>query len=171
MSLRPDIHTLRDLGHHQTLYDWGIQFYNIPAALQTGFTSADLNSRCTSANIPARSVNPIEINLRGHKVFQHGTVEYGNTLNLTLYETVDSKVQDFLNAYMNMQWVPGTGAQIAKTLNQCCFVLTLLDSENEPTYSYNIIGAWLKEFRPSGDLGSDNAVLSWNTTWQFDYYI
>lgn len=170
MSLRPDINTLRNIGHHQTLYDWGIQFYNLPSLL-TGFTSADLNSRCTSATLPSRSISSIEINLRGHKVFQHGIVDYGNQLNLSIYETQDSKVQDFLNAYMNMQWTPITGSQVPKTLNQCCFVLTLLSSENEPTYTYNIIGAWLQSFKPSGNLGSDSAVLSWDTVWQFDYYI
>ena len=44
MSLRPDILTLRDLGHHASKYNWGIQFVTLPSLL-TGFTSADLNTR------------------------------------------------------------------------------------------------------------------------------
>ena len=170
MSLKPDISQLRALGHHQTTYDWGIQFFNLPSLL-TGFTSADLNTRCTSSTIPTRSIEPITINLRGHKVFQHGIVNYGNTLSLTLYETMDSKVQDFLGAYMNMQWSPITGTQVPKSLNQCCFLLTLLDSYHNETFSFTIIGAWLQDYKPSGELGSDSNVLSWNTTWQFDYFI
>jgi hypothetical protein len=170
MGLRPEISTVRELGHHQALYDWGIQFFNLPSLL-TGFTSADLNTRCQSANIPVMSIEEIPINLRGHKVFQHGIVNYGNTLDLTLYETQDSKVQDFLKAYMNMQWTPITGSQVPKSLNQCCFLLSLLNSENEQTYQYTIIGAWLKGYEASGSLGSDSQVLSWSTHWQFDYWI
>ena len=170
MSLRPDIATVRDLGHHQSLYDWGIQFYNLPSII-TGFTSADLNTRCQSSTIPTTSIQEIEINLRGHKVYQHGIVNYGNTLDLTLYETEDSKVQDFLRAYMNMQWTPITGSQVPKSLNQCCFILTLLNSENQPTFSYNIIGAWLKGYEASGSLGSNSEVLSRNCHFQFDYWL
>jgi hypothetical protein len=117
------------------------------------------------------SIEEIPINLRGHKVFQHGIVNYGNTLDLTLYETQDSKVQDFLKAYMNMQWTPITGSQVPKSLNQCCFLLSLLNSENEQTYQYTIIGAWLKGYEASSSLGSESQVLSWSTHWQFDYWI
>ena len=171
MSLRPTIQELSQLGHHQSLYDWGIQFYNLPQILGGNFTSADLNTRCQTATIPSRSMEPITINLRGHKVFQHGIVDYKNQLQMTLYETQDSKVQEFLGKYMDMQWTPITGSQVPKSLNQCCFVLTLLTSENEPTFSFNIIGAWLESYEPSGSLGSESAVLSWTANWRFDYFI
>jgi len=171
MSLKPTIEDIRSLGHHQTTYDWGIQFINIPQML-SGFTSADLNTRCTTADIPSRSMDEIPIQLRGHKVFQHGIVSYKNKLNMTLYETMDSKVQDFLAAYMNMQWTPITGTQVPKSLNQCSFLLTLLDSEHNPTYYYTIIGAWLQDFSPAGGLQSTSSdVLTWNCTWTFDYFI
>lgn len=170
MSLRPSIAEVQALQHHQALYDWGIQFINLPSMI-TGFTSADLNTRCQSATLPRKSFENIPINLRGHKVFQHGTINYGNELTLTLYETQDSKVQDFLNAYMNMQWTPITGSQVPKSLNQCAFLLTLLNSENSPVYQYTILGAWLESYTPSGDLGSDSAVLSYTTNWRFDYWL
>jgi hypothetical protein len=170
MSLRSTISEVRNIGHHQSLYDWGIQFFNLPSIL-TGFTSADLNTRCQTANLPSKSIDEIEINLRGHKVFQHGKINYKNKLNLTLYETQDSKVGDFLDAYMNMQWTPITGSQVPKSLNQCCFLLTLLDSENNARKNFTIIGAWLQDYTPSGDLGSDSAVLSYNTVWTFDYWL
>lgn len=171
MSLKPTIENLRDLGHHQSLYDWGIQFFNIPSALKSDFTTAELNTRCTSSTIPTRSIEEMTINVRGHKVFQHGIVNYGNTLDLTLYETIDSKVQDFLVACMNMQWTPITGTQVPKSLNQCNFLLTLLDSQHNPTFNYTIVGAWLKGYEASGSLGGDSSVLQWNTHWQFDYWI
>ena len=119
-----------------------------------------------------RNRTPIPINLRGHKIFQHGIVNYKNTLQLTMYETMDSKLQDFLSAYMDMQWMPVTGVQVPKSLNQCAFLLTLLDSEHNPTKYYTILGAWLQNFEPGGQLQSTaSEVLTYNTTWQFDYYI
>lgn len=170
MSLRPSIEQVRGLQHHQSMYDWGIQFFGLPNIL-SGFDSDDLNTRCQTVDLPSRSIEEISIDLRGHKVFQHGKINYGNTLAMTLYETQDSKVQDFLNAYMNMQWTPITGSQVPKSLNQCNFVLSLLNSENSPTYQYTIVGAWLKDYKASGSLGSNSEVLSWNLTWQFDYFI
>ena len=168
-DLRPTIDQFRGLGHHQTTYDWGISFISLPSIL-TGFDSADLNTRCTSAQLPARKINAIELNLRGHKIYQHGTVDYGNSITLNLYETSDQKVGNFLNAYMDLQWSPIVGAQIPKSLNQSAFLLTLLDSENKAKKYYTIIGAWLQGWNEI-DLGSDSSVIQYATQWQFDYYL
>lgn len=171
MSLKPTISELRALGHHQTTYDWGIQFLSLPSLI-TNFSNSDLNTRCQSATLPSMTIEEISIDLRGHKAFQQGIGNYGNTLEITLYETIDSKVQEFLNAYMNMQWMTVTGVQTPKTLNQSSFLLTLLNSEHNATRYYTIIGAWLKGYSPSGNLQSSASdILTWNTTWQFDYFI
>ena len=171
MSLKPTIEQLRGLGHHQTTYDWGIQFISLPSLI-SGFTSSDLNTRCTTANVPEMSIEEMPLTLRGHKAFQHGIPNYGNKLTLTLYETADSKVQDFLNAYMNMQWMPVTGVQVPKSLNQCAFLLTLLDSQHKATRYYTIIGAWLQSYQPGGNLQSSaSEVLSYNCNFTFDYFL
>lgn len=171
MSLKPSINQLRQLGHHQTTYDWGIQFISLPSLI-SGFSSSDLNTRCSSSSMPQMTIEEIPIQLRGHKAFQHGIASYGNKLSLTLYETVDSKVQDFLNAYMNMQWMPVTGVQVPKTLNQSAFLLTLLNSEHKATRYYTIIGAWLQSYQASGNLQSQGSeILSYQTEWTFDYFI
>ena len=170
MSLRPTISEIQQLGHHQSMYDWGIQFFNLPTII-SNFSNADLNTRCQTVDLPSKSFDEIGIDLRGHHVLQHGKVNYGNSLSMTLYETQDSKVSDFLEAYSNMQWTPITGSQVPKSLNQCCFLLTLLNSENQAVKNYTIMGAWLKDYKPSGQLGSESAVLSYQVTWAFDYWI
>lgn len=171
MSLKPSINELRSLGHHQTTYDWGIQFISLPSLI-SGFSSSDLNTRCTTSTLPQMSLEEIPITLRGHKAFQHGIASYGNKLSLTLYETMDSKVQDFLNAYMNMQWMPVTGVQVPKSLNQCAFLLTLLNSEHKATRYYTIIGAWLQSYQPSGNLQSSGSeILSYQCDFTFDYFL
>ena len=55
MSLKPTLNDLQGLGHLQTTYDWGIQFINLPSLL-TGFTTSDLNTRCTSSTLPSREI-------------------------------------------------------------------------------------------------------------------
>lgn len=169
-DLRPSIDTFRRLGHHQTVYDWGISFIGLPELL-TGFDSSDLNTRCTSAQLPSRNIQEIELNMRGHKIYQHGIVNYGNDLTLNLYETTDQKVGNFLNAWMDMQWSPIVGAQVPKMANQCAFLLTLLDSENKAKKYYTIIGAWLKGWNQV-ELGSNQSdVVTYSCQFKFDYYL
>lgn len=170
MTLKPDINQLRSLGHHATTYDWGIQFISLPSLI-TGFNTADLNTRCKSTQVPSRKIQPIEIMLRGHRVFQHGIVDYGNQLPLTLYETKDNKVSDFLEAYMDLQWTPIGGIQTPKSLNQSSFLLTLLDSEQKARKYYTIIGAWLEDYS-TVDLQSENSeIIQYNCNFRFDYFI
>lgn len=172
MSLKPSLPELRSLGHHQTTYDWGIQFISLPS-LVSGFTSSDLNTRCQSSKLPAMQFDNIPIDLRGHRAFQHGIGRYDdNTLNIVLYETVDSKVQDFLSAWSAIQWTPETGSQVPKMLNQAAFLLTLLNSEHQPVRYYTIIGAWLESWSPSGQLQSSSSdILSFTCNFRFDYFL
>ena len=114
----------------------------------------------------------IAIDFRGWRAFQHGIGRYGdNTLTLTLYETVDSKVSNFLEAYMDLQWTPVGGVQVPKSLNQSQFLLTLLDSENKARKHYTIIGAWLQGYQPVELQSEGSTVIVYSTTWQFDYFI
>ena len=170
MTLRPSLEEVRNLGHHATNYNWGIQFLSLPRGLDN-FTSADLNTRAISADVPTRSINPINLNLRGHKWFQHGTVDYKNKFTIDLYETVDTKVGNFLDAYMDMEWTPIAGVQVPKMLNQCAFMLSLLDSYDKTRRYYTIIGAWLQDFTTSKMESNDGDVVVFSTTWQYDYYI
>ena len=171
MSLRPDIETTRKLGHHASYYNWGIQFVNLPGAL-SGFTSADLNTRAVSFQAPTRTQDVAEISMRGHKVFQHGIMNYDQGLNLILHETVDRKVGTFLENWMNLQWTPISGVQVPKSLNQAVFLLTLLDSEDKARKYYTIFGAWPTHFDHGGDYSADSSdTVKYTVTFQYDYYL
>ena len=171
MSLRPSIEEIRSLGHHASYFNWGIQFVSIPAAL-TGFSSSDLNTRAVSFAPPTRTQDVSEISLRGHKVYQHGIMNYNQGLNLILHETVDSKVGTFLENWMNLQWTPIAGVQIPKSLNQAIFLLTLLDSEDKARKYYTIVGAWPTTFDHGGEYGAENSdTVKFSTTLQYDYYL
>jgi hypothetical protein len=171
MSLRPSIEEIRGLGHHASYYNWGLQFVSLPSGI-SGFSTSDLNTRAVSFSAPTRTQQVGEVNLRGHKVYQHGIMDYNQGLQLILHETVDSKVGTFLENWMNLQWTPVSGVQIPKSLNQATFLLTLLDSEDNARKYYTIVGAWPTTFDHGGDYGADNSdVVKYTVTLQYDYYI
>ena len=170
MSLRPSIEEIRNLGMHASYYNWGLQFVSLPAAL-TGFTSADLNTRAVSFSAPTRTIDDAEINVRGHKVYQHAIVTY-NTIELELHETIDSKVGNFLESWMDIQWTPISGIQVPKALNQSVILLTLLNSEDQKRYQYTLIGAWPTNFDHGGPYSANNSdTVKFTATLRYDYYL
>ena len=171
MSLRPSIAEFRDLGHHASYYNWGLQFVSIPSAI-TGFSSADLNTRAVSFQAPNRKQQVADISLRGHKIHQHGIMDYDGNLALLLHETVDSKVGKFIEAWMDLQWVPISGIQVPKNANQATFLLTLLDSEDKARMYYTIIGAWPNSASVESNYSADSSeTVRWNVEWSYDYYL
>lgn len=170
MSLRPTITELRDLGHHASKYNWGIQFISLPAAV-AGFSSADLNTRCVSITAPTRTQEATDISLRGHKIYQHGIMNYDGTITLTMHETVDRKTLSFFERWMDLQWTPIGGAQIPKSTNQAAFLLTLLDSQDNATKYYTIIGAWPKSVSGVTYAANDSSVVTYDVQFQYDYYL
>ena len=170
MSLRPSINDLSSLGHHASKYHWGIQFVSLPAAV-SGFTSADLNTRCISATAPSRTQQKADIALRGHKVYQHAIMDYSGSITLNMHETEDRKTLTFFENWMNLQWMPDTGVQIPKSTNQAVFLLTLLNSMDSPVKYYTIFGAF-----PTGLDGvtydsTDNSVVTYSVTFSYDWYL
>ena len=171
MSLRPDIEQVRELGMHASYYNWGLQFVNLPAAV-SGFTSSDLNTRAVSFTAPERTQNKATIALRGHKVFQHAIMDYSDSLTLTIHETVDRKVGNFFENWMNIQWTPITGVQIPKSLNQAVLLLTLLDSEDKARKYYTMFGVWPTNFQHGGEYGADNSsTVIYTVSLAYDYYL
>ena len=171
MSLRPSIEDVRKLGMHASYFNWGLQFINLPAAL-SNFTSSDLNTRAVSFAAPTRTQQIADIPLRGHKVFQHGIMDYNQDLSLVIHETVDRKVGTFFENWLNLQWTPISGTQVPKSLNQAAFLLTLLDSEDKARKYYTIIGAWPTSMDHGGDYGADTGdVVKYTVKFQYDYYL
>lgn len=170
MGLRPTIEEVRNLGHHASYFDWGLQFVSLPSAL-TGFSSAQLNTRAESIGAPHRSIEEAEIGVRGHKVYQHGIVTY-DPIDLVLHETVDCKVANFLESWMDIEWEPITGIQIPKSWNQAVILLTLLNSQNQTRYWYTLVGAWLTGFDHGGSYEATNSqTVRMNANIRFDYYL
>ena len=169
MSLRPSINEIRNLGMHASYYNWGVQFAEMPSGV-TGFTSSDLNTRAVSISPPTRSQEESEINVRGHKVYQHAIITY-NPIELILHETVDSKVGTFLESWMDSQWETVNGVQVPKNDNQATIVLTLLDSQDVSRAQYKLVGAWITSFDHGGNYDANNSdTVKYTVNFRYDYY-
>ena len=75
MTLRPSIENTRALGMHASYFNWGVDFITLPATSYS-VSSAELNSRAMSMRPPTRTQDKATIELRGHKVYQHGIITY-----------------------------------------------------------------------------------------------
>lgn len=169
MSLRPSIDEIRNLGMHASYYNWGVQFSKLPLGV-SGFTSSDLNTRAVSIAPPTRSQDDSEINVRGQKVYQHAIITY-NPIELVLHETIDSKVNTFLEAWMDVQWTTVSGIQIPKSENQANITLTLLNSQDIPRCQYELIGAWMTSFDHGSNYdGSNSDTVKFTVNLRYDYY-
>ena len=171
MSLRPSIEDVRKLGMHASYFNWGLTFLDLPAGL-SGFEKSDLNTRAVSFSPPERTQQKATIELRGHKVFQHGIMDYSDSLELIIHETTDRKVGTFFENWMNLQWTPISGVQIPKSANQAIFFLHLLDSEDVEKKVYTIIGAWPTSLSHGGNYdASNNDTVKYTVQFAYDYYL
>jgi hypothetical protein len=150
-------------------YNWGVQFITTPAAV-AGFTSYDLNTRAISMSPPTKTEEESEVNIRGNKDYQHAIITY-NPLEITLQETVDSKVGSFLEAWTAAQWDPTTGQQRPKNQIEATILLTLLDSMDVPRAQYTLVGAWVTSFDHGGSYdGSNSDTVKFNVNLRYTYY-
>ena len=94
-----DIEQLRALPDYAQVTRWDITFLQLPAVGSLGFPLADqINFRCESVETPKGTNQKFEVATRGHKVFQPGIQDYGNTMLLTFNETVDNFTFNFIKA-------------------------------------------------------------------------
>lgn len=169
--MRPSIEQTRALGMHASYYNWNVDFITIPSVAAVGISSADLNARAMSMRPPTRTQDKATIELRGHKVYQHGIITY-NPVQIIFHEAVDSKIGTFLERWMDSQWVPVAGTQTPKNLNQATIKLSLLDSEDRPRCSYTLIGAWPTGFTHGNDYSSNTSdTVKFTVELSYDYYI
>lgn len=170
MTLRPSIESTRALGMHASYYNWNIQFIGLPSAI-SGVTSAELNARAMSMRPPTRTQDKATIELRGHKVYQHGIITY-NPIQLVFHEAVDSKIGTFLEEWMDLQWTPIAGTQLPKNTNQGSIILELMDSMDVTRCTYTLIGVWPTGFTHGADYSSNSSdTVKFTVDLSYDYYL
>jgi len=155
-----------------TQYQWDLQFDSFPAALGAPPSSEDLNIRCYSSTVPKKTIQSVEVLIRGHKVKVPGPVdEGGNQITLTFVETADALIHRFLRDWREVCTETGTGAHNTVDSVKCNISLFLLNRQNQPVWHYRLIGCYLEDYDHGGELTGDPSTESMKVSMilSFDY--
>jgi hypothetical protein len=150
---------------------WDITFVTLPAVGVLGFPLSDsLNIRCETVELPKASNQKIEVNIRGHKVFNSGILDYGNSLTMTFVETVDNTIFNFVKAWRELCWESRQGRAFSKSDLEATILITLLNNQDQPRAKYTVYGA-MYESDDFGSLDNGSEVMRPSLTLSFDYYV
>lgn len=136
---------LRQLGDFTSSYRFEL-IVEFPAAV-TGVGQPEVyNILCESAEMPKRTVTPVEIFLHGFKHKRPGRSEVNGTIVLTFDETVAGNVFRLKKAWRDAIWEPDTGIQQPyANLITDGVELHLLNQQNEPWWRFQLLGAYQED--------------------------
>lgn len=170
--MRPTIDEIRNIADFATMYQWNLIFAVFPSGLESAPDSSALNLRCISSDIPKLTNQPIEVNIRGHKVKQAGIHNYGGTITLTFVETIDGTISNFLRDWRELMWTSKEGSQFSKSECEAQITIQRLNRQNEAIWQYDLVGCQLEDYDPTGGTlsGDGNDVLKPTMTIGYDYF-
>lgn len=155
--LRPSVDGIRKLGNFTQIFRWNVSFEKIPNGIS--ISSEDINFRAESSTVPTLTGTSTEIVIRGNKVRQPGIHGYNSPITLTLMETVDNKIANFIKEWREKCWKISEGsAGVSENKDEleAVIVLTRLNNKDEAIWRYKLIGCYL-EGAERGDLDAQTA--------------
>lgn len=164
----PTIEDIRNFGDAATTFHWNLEVVTVPVGvpLDTGF-----NLRLMDTDVPKSTGESIELNVRGHKVKQHGIYTPTQVLNMTLIETEDNHIHEVINTWKEICWDSRTGAQLSRQEVQCDLLLQRYDSDrNRIIWTYKLIGCFLEGFEIP-QLNGASESLNPTVTLSYDYFL
>ena len=172
MSNQVNIQSLRNLPDFAQVTKWDMQFITLP--LVGGFgvlIPNEFNLRCESIEVPKGSMNNVEVQIRGHKVYNSGILDYGNSMTITFVETEDNMIMKLDKAWREISWGSRTGKQFTKKETEATLLLTRLDKQDKPIAKYTVYGCiWqASDWGTLDSSGTDSIKPS--LTLNFDYFV
>ena len=167
---RPTIEDIRGLGDFMVSNLWEVIIDN-PFAVNADF--GGLNFRAVSFEIPKRSGNSLEVNIRGQKIKQPGDYDYSGQVTLTLAETEDdAAVHALIREWREAIIATETNYQLKKSDIETTATIFRLNRQNEPMTNaggWELIGVYLEDYE-LGDLNEEGAVINPTITLSYDYF-
>ena len=165
-----DITEVRGLDDFAPIYRWNLVFIAFPVAgIAAQPLSDDLNLRCESTTLPKMSNEKIEINVRNHKVFQHGKGTYTNSFDLTMLETVNNTISAFLSGWQELHHQVRTGTSVPKKDLEALIQIQRLNNSDEAIWQYTMHGCFLEDY-DLGSLGVDSDIMRPTMTLNYDFF-
>ncbi len=168
---RPDIEQIRQTGDFPTMYQWNFIMSKFPQ-VGTYPDKEELNKRCLTAELPKKTGQTIEVQVRGHKVRQPGIYNPVGTLTITFVETVDMMVANYFREWREACWETRTGVQQSRENCEAVIALQQLNRQDEAIWQYVLTGCFLEDYDPTGGQwdGASPEVLRPSITLSYDYF-
>lgn len=167
MTTRPSIDGVRSLTDFATSYNW---FLTVNPSSSGGFpTPADINLRCISSEVPILNDQPLETSIRGHKVWQPGIHTYTQSITLTMAESVNMMINNWILRWREACWQSKTGVHLPKSQVETSITLTRLNRQDQPIWKYHLKGCFLAEYTQD-TLGTENALFRPTMKLNYDYF-
>lgn len=166
------IDQLRALPDYAQVTKWDINFVTLPAVGALGFPVSDgLNFRCESVELPKGTMQKYEVQTRGHKVFNPGIIDYGNTFTITFSETVDNFIFNFVKAWRELVWSSRQGQSFSKQDVEATILITMLDNQDVSRAKYTMHGCFYEDADFGTLDGATSDAQKPTLTLSFDYFV
>lgn len=172
MSQQVNIESLRNLPEFAQVTKWDMQFITFPIVGAFGaLIPNEYNLRCETIEQPKGNMNNTEVQVRGHKVYNSGILDYGNSITLTFVETQDNMILKLVKAWREISWASRTGKQFTKKETEATLLITRLDKQDKPIAKYTLYGC-IYQSDDAGSLDSSGTdAIKPSLTLNFDYFI
>jgi hypothetical protein len=167
---RPTIDQIRGLGDFATNYQWNVIISGVPNAVSFP-DSQDINLRCQSSTIPKATGGKLTTELRGHKVHQSSAPEYNGPITLTMTETVDNVITQWIMDWREACAEVKTGVHQMKSEVEAVIILERLNRQDEKIWQYELVGCFLEDYEPGGDLAATADTLKPTLSISYDYFV
>lgn len=170
MANNVGIEDIRNLGNISLTNNWKLDLRVVGDKARAAIGKLGVvNVRCVSTGAPTKSINPVDVTIRGHVVGRPGDLVYNRTFDFVLVGIEDNSVEEFVRDYYEVCCSWEHLAQYKKAEIECTAVFTRLNSMNEPIYEYELVGAWLSNATfPGGE--STASAMNISCTLSFDYF-
>jgi hypothetical protein len=171
MAKRPSITDVRGLGDFMVSNLWVVEVIAPTGVAGLGFDK--LNLRAVSFEIPKKSGNSLEINIRGAKVKQPGDYDYSGQVTLTLAETEkDQLAHNLIRGWREAIIETNTNAQMRKSDIECVVIIKRLNRQNQLAQgatSWKLWGVYLEDYE-LGELTDAGDVIQPTITLSYDFF-
>lgn len=167
--MRPKIEQFKAVGDFMVSNIWDI---TVTTNFNAGWaqTPENLNLMAVSSDLPKRTNNAIEVNIRGHKVRQPGDWDYTGTITLTLVETDDAIVHDWITNWREAIIETNTNRQLKKSDITVEVIMHKMNRQNEPTWTINLFEVFLEDY-DFGSLNETGEAIQPTITLSYDYFV
>lgn len=167
----PQIEQVRGLGDFATTYHWALEIATPPPAIAGIIGRDGLNLRCSSSDVPKSTNQAIQINVRGHKIKQHGIGDHTQQITLELNETIDNYISNVIRSWREACHNVRDGSQLTRAEVQGVFLLQRYDGTRKNIiWTYKLIGVFLEDY-DIPQLNGESDTLKPTITLSYDYFL